>query len=231
MTTELMTAFEDIGAELRIETSGRAFEIDVRRRQGRELFALRYPFQDTIIAEALDVRPKDRHLVLDVTGSRLPISGRFLCGHDESHWFVASLPFHHRTATVRGAMEMLKPAPVLREQKRKGVRHQRYQRKTAAYVRQGEWFFLPRPRMHVDPVSIERNGRLLRGAGSKPHRVDALYHSTDGRFTFARGRVSHADHTTITLDVWHRVVRNTEPEPAKVTTKVTTPVIRMAFLD
>lgn len=226
MSTELQTAFESIGAELQLETRGRAFEIDVRRRAGRELFALRYPFHDVITAEALDVRPKDRHLVLEVTGSRLPISGRFLCGHDESHWFVASVPFHRRSATVRGAMEMLKPAAVLREQKRKGVRHQRYQRKTAAYVRQGEWFFLPRPKMQVDPALVERNGRLAR-AGGKPHRVESLYRTPDGQFTFARGLVSHVDHATIPLDVWHRVVRNNEPEPAKVTT----PVMRMAFLD
>jgi hypothetical protein len=67
----------------------------------------------------------------------------------------------------------MKPAIVLREQKRKGVKHRRHRRKTAAYVRQGEWFFLPRPNMHVGELAV-RNGQLVR-AGGKPHRVEWLY--------------------------------------------------------
>ena len=114
---------------------------------------------DSITAEALDVKPKHRHLVLDVWGWRLPISGRYLCGHDEQHWFVASLPFSRRTTTVRGAIEALKPAAVLRAQKRLGVTHRRYRRKTAAYVRQGEWFFLPRPKMHVGARAVHNGAR------------------------------------------------------------------------
>ena len=128
------------------------------------------------------MKPKQRHLIMDVTGWRLPISGRYLCGHDEQHWFVASLPFDRRTATVRGAVEALKPAIVLREQKRKGVKHRRQRRKTAAYVRQGEWFFLPRPNMHVGELAV-RNGQLVRGGG-KPHRVEWLYRPADRDETF-----------------------------------------------
>ena len=66
-------------------------------------------------------------------------------------------------------MESLKPEIVRREQKRKGVKHRRHRRKTAAYIRQGEWFFLPRPMMHVGDLAV-RNGQLVRGAG-KPHRI------------------------------------------------------------
>lgn len=170
------------------------------------------------------MNPYRRHLVLDVMSWDRPIDGRFLCGHDEHHWFVASLPFGRQTETVRGAMESLKPLAVRREQKRKGVSHRRDRRRTAAYVRQGEWFFLPRPRMHVDQRLIERNGSLVRGRG-KPHRVEWLFH--DGDFTFVRGHVSHPDHDTLHLDVWHRVERNTEPEPAAATQSF----VRMAFLD
>jgi hypothetical protein len=148
---------------------------------------------------------------LDVSGWRLPISGRYLCGHDERHWFVASLPFDRQTTTVRGAMEALKPAAVLRAQKRMGVKHRRYRRKTAAYVRQGEWFFLPRPMMHVGEKAV-RNGELVR-RGGKPHRVDWLYRSEDKDETFVRGAVSHPDHETLDLQVWHRVVQNNEVEP------------------
>lgn len=225
MATELQQAFETIGANVHVQWAGDAFEIDVRRSGDRETFQLTYPLGDTIQADVLDVKPRLRHLVLDVTGWRLPVSGRYLCGHDERHWFVASLPFAHRTVTVRGAMEALKPAIVLREQERKGVRHRRYRRKTAAYVRQGEWFFLPRPMMHVGELAT-RNGRLAR-PGGKPHRVEWLFRPEGGNETFVRGAISHPDHATIYLQAWHRVVQNAEAEP----TPIARPVMRMAYLD
>lgn len=225
MNTATRQAFEAIGADVIVETVGHAFEIDIRRHGDREVYQLKYPATDQIQTEALDVAPQLRHLVLDVTGWRLPVSGRYLCGHDERHWFVASLPFGRRTTTVRGAMESLKPAVVLREQKRKGVKHRRHRRKTAAYVRQGEWFFLPRPKMHVGDLAVQ-NGRLVRGGG-KPHRVEWLYRPEGRDETFVRGAVSHPDHQTIHLPVWHRVVQNNEAEPAPVAR----PITRMVYLD
>jgi hypothetical protein len=39
--------------------------------------------------------------------------------------------------------------------------------------------------------------------------VEWLHRSNEGQ-TFARGRVSHVDHTTIRLECWHEVVVNTE---------------------
>jgi hypothetical protein len=225
MTSEIQQAFEAIGADVLVETAGNVFEIDIRQNGDREVYRLKYPQTDSILAEALDVKPRLRHLVLDVTGWRLPVSGRYLCGHDERHWFVASVPFDRQTTTVRGAMEALKPEVVLREQKRKGVKHRRNRRKAAAYVRQGEWFFLPRPMMHVGERAV-RNGRLVRGGG-KPHRVEWLYRPEGGDETFVRGAVSHPDHETIYLQVWHRVVQNNEAEP----TPVARPVTRMTYLD
>jgi len=226
MAGDVRSAFEAIGAEARIATRGTAFEIDVVPEANRELYALTYPWGDTITAEPLDVKPRLRHLVLDVYGERLPIGGRFLCGHDEYHWFVAALQFNQGTQTVRGAMESLKPPEVLRAQKRMGVRHRRHRRTTAAYVRQGEWFFLPRPKLRVNESMVERNGHLVR-EGGKPHEVEWLSRSEDGEFTFARGEVRHPDHSVLRLDVWHRVVRNNEPSPQEVST----PYFRMAFAD
>lgn len=225
MSTFIRNAFEEIGAEAIFETAGDVFEIDVRQNGSRESYHLKYPTGDSVLVEALDVKPKQRHLVMDVLGWQLPISGRYLCGHDEQHWFVASLPFDRRTATVRGAMEALKPAIVLREQKRKGVKRRLYRRKTTAYVRQGEWFFLPRPKMHVGELAV-RNGRLVR-RGGKPHHVEWFYRPADRDETFVRGAVSHPDHETIYLQVWHRVVQNNETEP----TPVARPFTRMAYLD
>lgn len=225
MATEIRRAFAAIGAALIVETIGDVFEIDVERAAGREAFRLRYPRSDAITAAALDFKPKQRHLILDVSGWRLPISGRFLCGHDELHWFVAHLPVNRRTMTVSGAMESLKPNLVLREQKRLGVTHRRYRRKTAAYVRQGEWFFLPRPMMHVGDLAT-RNGQLTR-EGGKPHRVDWIYQPRGTDETFVRGAVTHRDHETVYLQVWHRVVKNNEARPARANETFT----RVAYLD
>jgi len=208
MDNDILNAFAKIGAEATIETRGHRFEIDVREFDGGEEFALTYPSSDNVTAEIMDLRAGLRHLVLDVSGWRLPIGGRFLCGHDERHWFVASLPFDRRTNTVKGAMEALKPEIVRREQRRKGVKHRRHRRKTAAYVRQGEWFFLPRPMMHVGSLA-DRNGQLVRGGG-KPHRVEWIYRPQGRDEVFVRGAVSHPDHETLYLQVWHRVVQNSE---------------------
>ncbi|QGJ69371.1 Hypothetical protein PBC10988_10520 [Planctomycetales bacterium 10988] len=224
MFIEIQEAFEAIGAELFEEKRGNRFEIDIESRSNQELYRLRYPQFDDLYLEAMDVKPRDRHLVLDVAGTNLPISGRFLCGHDERHWFVAALPFHRKTTTVRGAMEALKPELVRREQKRKGVKHRRNRRKTAAYHRQGEWFFLPRPKMNANGAEVQ-GGVLVRGQG-KPHRVEWIYHAPGGE-TFVRGAVSHPDHETIRFDVWHRVVQNQEPEP----TPVAKPVTKMLYID
>ena len=78
MNAEIRNAFEAIGADVLVETAGNVFEIDVEQNGGREVYRLRYPMADSIRTEALDVKPRQRHLVLDVSGSRLPVSGRYL---------------------------------------------------------------------------------------------------------------------------------------------------------
>ena len=225
MTLAIQYAFEAIGADVLIQVAGNAFEIDVRQDEDREIYQLNYPLAGTIRTKALDIKPKLRHLVLDVSAWRRPINVRYLCGHDERHWFVASLLVNRQTETVRGAMEALKPAVVLREQKQKGVKHRRHRRKTTAYVRQGEWFFLPRPMMHVGELAT-RNRQLVR-RGGKPHLAEWFYRPRGRDETFVRGAVSHPDHETVYLQVWHRVVQNNEAEPSPVARSFT----RMKYLD
>jgi hypothetical protein len=65
---------------------------------------------------------------------------KFLCGHDERHWFVAGIPETAPVGTVRQAKEALKPAEVLSAQAGKRLRAKaRNRRKNASFVRQGEW--------------------------------------------------------------------------------------------
>jgi hypothetical protein len=195
----------------------------------------------------LDVRPADRHLLLMVreAGEK----HKYLCGHDERHWFVAAVPESAPVGTVCQAKEALKPAEVRSAQasKRLGAEAGN-RRKNAAYRRQGEWFFLPVPGFAVDEALVLRNEPLRRGNGGKPHWVESCYR-TGGETVYVcsrhpngvtpsqhekilagnpkargwnwqamrrnpgvyvRGSIRHADHKTIVLHGWHRVLMNTE---------------------
>jgi hypothetical protein len=80
--------------------------------------------------------------------------------------------------TVRAAKEALKPLEVRLAEAREGLRSAaRNRRKNAAYRRQGEWFFLPAPGLHVDESLVIRNEPITRGNGSKPHWAELCYRS------------------------------------------------------
>ena len=72
-----------------------------------------------------------------------------------------------------------------------------------------------RPQLALDAQFVKHNEVLVRGAG-KPHRVDCLYRRQSDAVTYVRGKVSHPDHTTIYLEVWHEVQQNTEAAPNPV---------------
>ena len=61
--------------------------------------------------EVLDIQPGQRHLLLLVRqpNGRREEKHKFLCGHDERDWFAAAVPETSGVATVRTAMEALKP--------------------------------------------------------------------------------------------------------------------------
>lgn len=115
--------------------------------------------------EILQVQPKERHLLLYSSDGR-----RFLCGHDERHWFVA--PIAGAVSTVRAAKQSLMP-PLVWDQVRNLVPGEVDNRRNAVFKRQGEWFFLPTNRTFHTPV-IHRKEPLQRTAGSKPHICEEL---------------------------------------------------------
>ena len=142
-------------------------------RKGEFFEVVRQPGAEPEVA-VLDVQPADRHLLLLVRegGEK----SKFLCGHDERHWFVAGIPESAPVGTVRQAKEALKPAEVQAAQARKRLRAEaRNRRKNAAFVRQGEWFFLPVPGFAVDERLVLRNEPLRRGNGGKPHWAESCY--------------------------------------------------------
>lgn len=254
-TTNLLEKFTRIGARLavvdrpsrRFRPVSGAVSLDIARDRDGEFFeVVPRPGADPQVA-VLDVQPGDRHLLLLVRDGAE--KQKFLCGHDERHWFVAAVPESAPVGTVRQAKEALKPVEVHAAQGREGLRaNARNRRKNAAYRRQGEWFFLPEHRLVVDEALVLRNEPLTRGNGSKPHRVEFCYR-TGGETVYVcarhpngvgarqfqkilaanpkakgwawrtmqrnpgvyvRGKVRHADHKTIVLNGWHRVLMNTE---------------------
>lgn len=269
----LLRQFERIGAEIEVDTiapgavrdagtparrlalnEGYGLDVIQERRNERYSLIVRADLTETLEFTALDVQPRMRHLLLmarrtDEDG--VPVSGgksKFLCGHDERHWFVA-VP-RETVSSVNEAMEALKPGGVARVQQRLGVRAKDWnRRKNAGFIRQGEWFFIPEPDF-VAPSNalILKDEPLRRGGTGKPHTIEFLYRfggeeiqvcdrypngvspaqyrrlmqnnpaarSWNWRTlrrnprVFAKGKVSHADHATITLPFWHQVLMNTE---------------------
>jgi hypothetical protein len=236
----LQRRFNEIGAQLRVaprpwrgaprvDVLGSTF--DVRFGGGDE------PAE----VEVVDTQRAERHLLLLVRNGT--DKSKFLCGHDERHWFVAAVPEDARGVTgVRAAKEALQPElvrPLLRDVRPKD----RLRRRNAAFVRQGEWFFVPVSDLHVEENAVLRNEPLARTGGT-PHILQLAFrrggrtvyvHSGSrrtlstaefGRLSrskrqhwfpmtadpelYAKGSVRHPDHATIVLQVWHRVVMNTE---------------------
>src|SRR6516165_5349705 len=181
MDTNLLDIkFSRIGARLKVadrpsrrnRTAG-VISLDVQTDRKGEFFQIVRRLDAEAEISVLDVQPADRHLLLLVRegGDKQ----KFLCGHDERHWFVAAVPESAPVGTVRQAKEALKPTEVQVAQDLQKLRAEaRNRRKNAAYSRQGEWFFLPVPDLHVDESLVLRDEPLRRGNG-KPHRVEFCY--------------------------------------------------------
>ena len=73
-------------------------------------------------------------------------------------------------------MEALQPSEVRAAVGRKVRRAKnRLRRRNEAFVRQGEWFFVPAPELSVNPKLVLRDEPISRGRGGKPHMYQFLY--------------------------------------------------------
>ena len=212
----------------------RPIAINVVRDRRGEIFDI--AVGEDVTVEALDVDRVDRHLLLlaRVDGEK----PRYLCGHDERHWFVAAIPEATPVSTVEDAKLALRPAVIERE---------------VRFVRQGERYFVPAAGFRPGPLEpIRRHEPISRGGGSTPHvaaeavrtggtvvylpqitfRSDSRHARgyTEGEMRrlalthprwrwasmlrdpelYVRGAVRHPDHATISLREWHRVHMNRE---------------------
>jgi hypothetical protein len=170
---DIENKFVKIGARVKVTVDPLAtLRIDIRTDERGEFFDLRHG-TDTQV-NVLDIRPHDAHLLL-MAGAPETLKSKFLCGHDERAWFVAAVPEDARVKDVQGAKDALKPQEVWDAIRKFRVPLvQRDRRRTAGFVRQGEWFFLPQPDLTVDERLVLKNEPIRRGAG-KPHSCQYLY--------------------------------------------------------
>jgi hypothetical protein len=176
MSTEILRRrFARIGARLEVEEGpwlGSPL-IDVRRDRRGEYFDIRFAGGDREVAlEVVDALRDERHLLLLVRDGEE--KSKFLCGHDERHWFVAAIPEDARGVSgVFAAMDVLQPAGV-RDAIRRVRPRDRFKRRNAAFVRQGEWFFVPEPTLEVRPADVLRDEPITRGRG-QAHVLEYAY--------------------------------------------------------
>lgn len=177
--------FRDLSSPVRRAFTGlnqgaRNITVDVLKDKEGEYFDIRSDSYEDI--KILDVQKKDRHLLLMARDAeKNPI--KFLCGHDERHWFTAAVP-ETKVSTVLAAKQALKPAELVDIEVKGGVKSKELQKRRrklrtgGKIIRQGEFMFVPDPNFKVNEsglVSVQRNERLARGGN--PHIADYLYRS------------------------------------------------------
>jgi hypothetical protein len=147
--------------------------IDIGSDERGELFDIRTTRDERVEYEVVDLRADMRHLLL--LGRREGKKEKYLCGHDERHWFVCAVPGASVSGVVT-AMESLQP-PLVQRAVNVNLRRPklRLRRRNEAFVRQGEWFFIPAPNLVVPAWLLLRNEPLSRGNGGKPHMCQFAY--------------------------------------------------------
>jgi hypothetical protein len=177
-TTTLNKHFKRMGAhrvpDHRQEDVG--VSLDVLRDGGGEFFSIDI-FDKDLTADVLQVDKEDKHLLLmvkDFNGM-----SKYLCGHDERHWFVAGVDRFARD--IADAKEGLKSSEALISQRRnKDKTKNKNKRKNKGFLRQGEWFFTPCPDFNEGIANrggiIHKNEPIQRGR-SKPHIVEEIIRS------------------------------------------------------
>ena len=166
--------FALMGARIKVATDSWRGDprIDIRTDGRGEFFDIRFLGGNREVdLEVVDVQPHDRHLLLLArVGDE---KSKFLCGHDERHWFVAAIPEAARGVTGVGAAKAaLQPEAVRELVGRKRVKDP-FRRRNAVYVRQGEWFFVPAVGIDPPDALVLRDEPLTRGG--TPHVMQFAY--------------------------------------------------------
>jgi hypothetical protein len=210
--------FAAIGARVKVAEGPWRGEprIDIRTDGRGEYFDLRFAGGERAVElEVVDVLPRDRHLLLLARVGEE--KSKFLCGHDERHWFVAAVPEAARGVSgVTTAKAALQPQAV-REVIERTRPKDPFRRRNTAYVRQGEWFFVPATAIDPPDVFVLRDEPLTRGRGTA-HVMQFAYRR-GGDVVYVNGRhptgISEARYLRLTPKQrrsggWARMVRDPE---------------------
>jgi hypothetical protein len=155
-------------------------------------------------------------LVRETKGS----TRHMLVGRDERQLFMCELP--RPCTSVKQAHDALR-TPIARSRSRS---------KLDQPIRQGEWFFIPITSEQSEGISraISSNRVVVRRKTSinsiiprmgKPHVADEIVVLQVGvgvrleLHVYVQGAVRHADHKTIHISHWRRVVRNLEVDQGR----------------
>ncbi|MHB0961360.1 MAG: hypothetical protein ACYC0X_22050 [Pirellulaceae bacterium] len=169
--------FAKIGARAKVHPETRrdrtGVTIDIGHDGEGEFFDIALAQPQLADVRVVDTQPPIRHLLL--MSEQEDGKHKFLCGHDERHWFVAAVPERAAVSDVKTAFEALKPVAVRRREDQLKIKsRKRNRRRNEAFIRQGEWFFVPVPNwLRVDERLIFRNEPIARGGG-KPHMCEEL---------------------------------------------------------
>lgn len=198
----IQTQFEQIGARLKVSPL-RGFDrtncvINILNDSNGEYFDIRK--DNSVQLEVINSDRKDRHLLLMTKqpSNRLGIfeKAKFLCGHDEKHWFTAAIPEGLKVSTVMDAKHALKPVELLSAERKLGVKskelHKRHRRTGTGMKihRQGEFNFVPDMSFKEDSsMIIHKDEPMRRGRVGKPHVAQYLIRY-GGRVVYeGRGKV------------------------------------------
>jgi hypothetical protein len=193
----------DYALDIATDKQGQIFELQLSAEREAELEI-----------NVLQCERSERHLLLLVKAA--VTKDRFLCGHDEREWFVAAVP--GEISSVAQAKLALQPMDVRLAADRAGLNlRERIRRHNRAFIRQGEWFFVPAQNVRADERFILRNEPIIRGGG-KPHWVAELYR-TGGEVVMACWKfpngVTESEYRRLIADdreakrwSWQRRVRN-----------------------
>jgi len=183
MFENILRKFDEMGAEAQVSTSSRVetLTIDIATIKNKEVFDITVnpDIDGSLDLQVLQVLPRDRHLVLLArhlnAADRVEDKFHYLCGHDERHWFVASVS---GVSTVADAKASLKPWEIIGSERRARLRQRmRNRRKNEVFVRQGEWFFVPAQGIKIPAAFVLRSEPMRRSSAraSKPHWAEFAY--------------------------------------------------------
>jgi hypothetical protein len=216
-TTLIEKKFSTMGArikfsepDMRRNSNPQSFTINIHRDQEGEFFNVR--IKKEIEMMVMDVQKKDRHLLMLVkdpnrfanqysqaSNPRRTSTAKFLCGHDERHWFICAVP--GKASTVLQAKQELKPKDLQDFEKREGLKtkraHKRHRKLESGKKvhRQGEFMFIPEPYFQPPKGSltiIHQNEPMSRGRGNS-HYAEYLYRS--GGITVYMSSYNHKSRT------------------------------------